>query len=238
MAALVLLAACGPHAAPADNRAQARLADPTPIADPAPTPAAANLAEAAPLAPLSCEAEIGARSAQTLADICRNVSPATHPPCNIANSCAMIADEVARGCALIGDGADRPADCGPAAASPAAAVEVIRLYYRALAARDFATAYSQWGNDGAASGKSYDAFAAGFAKTRTTRVTTGTPGEGDGAAGSIFVTIPVTVTAALTDGTQQHFTGSYTLRRVNDVPGASADQLRWHIASATPKRSK
>ena len=41
--------------------------------------------------------------------------------------------------------------------------------------------------------------------------------------------------AQLDDGRQQRFVGQYVVRRVNDVPGASADQLRWHIDSATLK---
>ena len=45
----------------------------------------------------------------------------------------------------------------------------------------------------------------------------------------------MTVDAQLDDGKQQRFTGQYVVRRVNDVPGASADQLRWHIDSATLK---
>ena len=60
-------------------------------------------------------------------------------------------------------------------------------------------------------------------------------GPSEGAAGSIYATIPVTVDAQLDDGKQQRFTGQYVVRRVNDVPGASADQLRWHIDSATLK---
>jgi hypothetical protein len=202
---------------------------------PAPTapPAGNGLAAAMPSALLSCRQEIGGPAAGRRAALCRAVSPATHPPCNVANSCAMIEDEIARACALIGDGADRPAGCGPAARSAAAALDVVRLYYRALAAHDYGTAYAQWDNDGAASGKSYDAFAAGYARTRATRVAAGAPADPEGAAGSSFITVPVTVDAILDNGERQHFGGSYTLRRVNDVPGATPDQLRWHIQSAS-----
>ena len=51
-------------------------------------------------APLSCSAQIGAVAAAKRAAVCRNVSPATRPPCNAANSCALIEDEIARNCAL------------------------------------------------------------------------------------------------------------------------------------------
>jgi hypothetical protein len=42
-------------------------------------------------------------------DQCLEVSPATHPPCNVANPCVLIKDEIGRGCALLGK--DAPAFC-------------------------------------------------------------------------------------------------------------------------------
>lgn len=47
-----------------------------------------------------CRAEIGEPAAQKMADRCRMVSPATHPPCNAANTCQMIQDEIDRSCAM------------------------------------------------------------------------------------------------------------------------------------------
>ena len=81
-------------------------------------------------------------------------------------------------------------------------------------------------------GQTLVAFKAGFAHTRSTRVTIGTLEPGSGGAGSIYQSVPVTVYAMLDDGAQQKFRGTYTVRRVNDVDGASASQLRWHIGSA------
>jgi hypothetical protein len=53
----------------------------------------------------SCADERGA-AAQKLVYECREVSPATHPPCNASNSCDLIESEIRRGCQLIGtDGA-------------------------------------------------------------------------------------------------------------------------------------
>lgn len=122
---------------------------------------------------------------------------------------------------------------GPSLANAGiAAAETLRCYYRALKARDFATAYKQWADDGSASGKSFAEFSKGFADTVSTAVMLGTPGPPEGAAGSTFITIPVTVNATLKNGTRQRFTGTYSLRRVNDVPGATADQLSWRIRSA------
>jgi hypothetical protein len=53
-------------------------------------------------------------------------------------------------------------------------------------------------------------------------------GESEGAAGSIYYTAPVTII----DGARR-LTGEVVLRRVNDVPGATPEQLRWHIESTT-----
>ena len=52
-------------------------------------------------ADVSCAQQMGQQRAALLAQQCRQVSPATHPPCNAANSCAMIIDEFERGCRLL-----------------------------------------------------------------------------------------------------------------------------------------
>jgi hypothetical protein len=61
----------------------------------------------------SCRDELGAGKAATLVDRCTQVSPATHPPCNATNACALIIGEIKRGCAiLVKDGAaDTPGFC-------------------------------------------------------------------------------------------------------------------------------
>ena len=56
-----------------------------------------------------CIDEVGADEAQTYVDQCLEVSPATRPPCNADNPCQMIRDEIARGCAMLGN--DAPEFC-------------------------------------------------------------------------------------------------------------------------------
>jgi hypothetical protein len=53
----------------------------------------------------SCNQAVGPAQAATYVSQCTQVSPATHPPCNAANSCALIISEIRRSCALIGAGA-------------------------------------------------------------------------------------------------------------------------------------
>ncbi|TPG43101.1 hypothetical protein EAH79_04605 [Sphingomonas koreensis] len=128
-----------------------------------------------------------------------------------------------------------PPAAEPSRGSSEAAVAVVERYYDAIDRGDFRTAYAQWDRDGQASNQSFAQFQRGFAQTASVSVDAGAPTNGEGAAGSVFVDVPVTVHATLKDGTEQRFAGRYTLRRVNDVDGASAEQLRWHLDSAVLK---
>jgi hypothetical protein len=112
------------------------------------------------------------------------------------------------------------------------AVQVIRDYYSAIAHRDYEQAYLAWEGEGAASQQSFEQFRQGFINTESTAVEVGEPGRVDGAAGSSYIEIPVSITATTTNGTQQQFRGSYVLRRVNDVTGSTLEQRRWHLYSA------
>ncbi|HUD93121.1 hypothetical protein [Sphingobium sp.] len=243
---LLALAACGSppdrQGEPAANAANAAASSPTETLNAAlngtgEAPAASPLAETAETGPLSCAAEIGAAAAEKRVRLCRQVSPATRPPCNAANSCAMIEDEIARSCALIdgfGEEGKPTPGCSPSPGSMAAAANVVKLYYAAIDARDFGTAWSQWGENGPPD-QTMDGFQAGFASTRSTRVTIGKLEPGDAGAGSIYQTVPVTVDSQLRDGKRQRFIGDYVVRRVNGVDGASSSQLRWHIGAAKLK---
>lgn len=59
----------------------------------------------------SCGQQLGAQQAAMLVAQCTKVSPATHPPCNAANSCAMVVDEIERGCNLLEGESYAPAFC-------------------------------------------------------------------------------------------------------------------------------
>jgi hypothetical protein len=109
-AALALLTACqqAEESAPpaAETPAAAATApEPTPTASP-PTPGLLPGTEVG-----SCAEERGQAAAQALADQCRQVSPATRPPCNPANPCALIQGEIDRACALWAEDGDVPAEC-------------------------------------------------------------------------------------------------------------------------------
>jgi len=108
---------------------------------------------------------------------------------------------------------------------------VLRAYYDAIAARRYEPAYRLWWNAGRASGQTFDQFRDGFADTARVEATIEPPGRIEGAAGSRYVDVPITLHARMRSGESQCFTGSYTLRR-SEVDGAGEEQRRWRIYSA------
>ncbi|MBB5711953.1 hypothetical protein [Sphingomonas xinjiangensis] len=116
--------------------------------------------------------------------------------------------------------------------SLAAARQVIERYYAAIERGDFQTAYRSWDGDGAASGKRFGPFRAGFAATAHSRVVTRAPINGDAGMSQRWIDVPVDVYATLKNGHRQHFRGRYTLHRVVEGTGAPASKSRWHIAKA------
>jgi hypothetical protein len=113
--------------------------------------------------------------------------------------------------------------------SPEAAVQVLRDYFAALSERRFADARRLWSDGGRASGMSEAEFARSFQAYRTLQGSVGAPGRMEGAAGSSYVDIPATVSGRARDGSSFRRTGTFTLRRANDVTGATPEQLRWRI---------
>jgi len=109
------LAACQPSAEPSDADTGPD-ASVTPLQSNAEIPADAPPQEEAMYASGedeagACSETLGAREAASLVSRCIAVSPATHPPCNAANSCALIQDEIDRACGLYGPDEEKPAEC-------------------------------------------------------------------------------------------------------------------------------
>lgn len=154
----------------------------------------------------------------------------------------MIRNEIRRSCDLFANTDPLPAElCSaarPKAPAGTAPASLIRDYYSAIASRDYALAYNFWRDEGRASGKSLSAFKGGFVDTAGTKVEVGEPSRPEGAAGSIYVTVPVTVQATTRDGTKQRFKGRYVLRRANAVAGALSADREWRIDSASLKAAE
>lgn len=105
---------------------------------------------------------------------------------------------------------------------------VLGLWAEALERGDWASARAQWGEGGAMSGRTPAQFAAEYARYRQIKIDID-KGEADAGAGSLFYMAPVRVSGITREGQPFDARGTAHLRRVNDVPGASAEQLRWHI---------
>jgi hypothetical protein len=111
------------------------------------------------------------------------------------------------------------------------AAAVVQRYYDAIDRGDYPAAYRLWAEGGAASRQTEAEFVAGFADTEDVRVTVSDSISMEGAAGSHYATVPITIEATLRDGSRQRFVGSYTLRR-SVVDGATPAQRSWRIHSA------
>ena len=122
-------------------------------------------------------------------------------------------------------------------ASPAATPElpsesrdpakVVVAWAKAMSLKQWGSAYLYWGDHGALSGLTRAQFAAKWGKLANPEFELHA-GDTEGGAGSLYYTAPI----VMIDG-KRHTRGEIVLRRVNDVDGASAEQLRWHIESLT-----
>jgi hypothetical protein len=119
--------------------------------------------------------------------------------------------------------------------TPAAATAVLREYFRLIEQKKYVEAHRLWSSSAADDDLSDGAFAASFDKYRSYHAAIGKPGGMEGAAGSSYIDFPVTVTGELKSGGPFRLEGPVTLRRVNDVPGATAEQLQWRIMRSALK---
>lgn len=113
--------------------------------------------------------------------------------------------------------------------SAEAAGQVMQHYGALLEQRRFADARRLWSDGGSASGPTNKEFAAQFADYAEVHAQVGKPGDTEGAAGSIYVTVPFQLYGRLKNGGPFSRSGVATLRRVNDVSGSTQEQRRWHI---------
>ena len=129
----------------------------------------------------------------------------------------------------------RPSDRTPVSEAPFAetsaqgAANVVQTYYALLEAGRAADAWRLWGGGGEASNLSQAAFAERLRRYRDYHAEVFAPGAMEGAAGSSYVDVPVRVYGHTADGRAFSRRGTVTLRRVNDVPGSTAEQRRWHL---------
>lgn len=110
------------------------------------------------------------------------------------------------------------------------AAQVVQGYYGLLEEKRFEDAQDLW-NPTSAIGAQDDArFVARFRGFSEIHANIGAPSDPEGAAGSSYVTVPVQVYGRVAATGKPFYTlRQVVLRRVNDVPGSTAEQRRWHI---------
>ena len=112
---------------------------------------------------------------------------------------------------------------GEAAKGETGARNVLLSFARAIELEEFDQAYAMLGNapKQTMTRAQFVALFDGFGT-----ITVAVPGgRMEGTAGSLYYEVPIAIGG--TGG--QRLEGTTVLRRANDVPGATAEQLRWHI---------
>lgn len=108
--------------------------------------------------------------------------------------------------------------------SPQAAVAVVRTFAQAIEGHRLNDAFAMLSGNQDKAG-----FVNRFADLKTINATVGSAQDTEGAAGSIYTTVPLTLTGKKNSGEAYSMGGDAVLRRVNDVPGSTEAQRRWHI---------
>ena len=107
--------------------------------------------------------------------------------------------------------------------SAEAAGQVVQSYGALIEQGRWNEAEKLWGTPAAARN-----FTAELKRESEVHLEIGKPGQTEGAAGSIYVTMPV-VFYGKAGAKDFRRPADIILRRVNDVPGSTEEQRRWHI---------
>jgi hypothetical protein len=131
---------------------------------------------------------------------------------------------------------------GPALASEpqyvddrSTAVAVIQSFYNAIDRKEYTRAWSYY-EDGQGVAK-FGAFQKGYADTDTVSIAFG-PVAQEGAAGSTYYTVPVSLDAVSSSGKHSYFAGCYTLRLANPAIQAEPPFRPLHIVEGHLKSAK
>ena len=100
-------------------------------------------------------------------------------------------------------------------------IATLAAYFGAINAKDFRSAYRVWESPPS----SYEQFARGFADTVRVRFLI-EPATAEGAAGSVYVSLPTIVISTTRGGNERVFAGCYVMRRSN------VRDRGWHIYRA------
>lgn len=156
-----------------------------------------------------------------------NVSDATENEARMGSDGDSLVDNAIEDEAALAD-EEPPVDASMPPVDAGDPSDVAQRWANALEARDWETARLSWGESGMASGLDAEEFEIAFSKYRTIDISFGEPRRG-GAAGTLYYEVSVTMTGELENGDAYRMEGPLLLSRVNDVPGASTEERKWHI---------
>lgn len=110
---------------------------------------------------------------------------------------------------------------------------VVSSYYNAINRAEYARAYSYFGENDA---PEFQPWQEGYADTAEVDVTFGQSAQ-EGAAGSIYWTLPVKLDVTATGGGHSYFAGCYTLRLVQPANQMEPPFRPLHIVSGDLKKA-
>lgn len=116
--------------------------------------------------------------------------------------------------------------------SAEAAGQVVQHYGALIEQKRFDEAGQLWGHSNDAAN-----FRLQLRRYPEVHLAVGKPEDMEGAAGSIYITVPGAFYGTDQNGTQFRRSAQIVLRRVNDVPGSTEQQRRWHIERIEWKNS-
>jgi hypothetical protein len=112
---------------------------------------------------------------------------------------------------------------------------VVASLYNAISRHEFARAWSYFA-DGRTPDATFEAFRVGYEDTRSVEILTGQV-QTEGAAGSIFATVPVALAAVASDRTVKVFAGCYLTRQVQpalqEPPFRGIEIVAGHLVART-----
>ena len=109
--------------------------------------------------------------------------------------------------------------------SAEAAGQVVQSFGALIEQKRWSEAEALWSDAATAT-----RFTAGLKRNGESHLEIGKPGAPEGAAGSVYVTVPIILYGRNASGSDFRRSANAVVRRVNDVPGATEAQRRWHIA--------
>ena len=166
-----------------------------------------------------------------------NQRAAEQPESNVAQPVKIPKSEATPPIPLPGTGPDAKTPLGePKGAidpkSAEAGAQVVQHYGALIEQHRMKEAQALWG-----SGDSASDFAVQLRRYPEVHLEIGAPGDMEGAAGSSYVTVPVTFYGKDQNDAAFRRAADVIMRRVNDVPGSTESQRRWHIERIEWKNS-